>query len=669
MVKIEIINCGNEGSDEEICAKELEAKLKAQFQKTSASGNIYILTNVLLYGFYNNEIDIIVLGELDNFKTEMYCKSKTVNEYDVDEKKLEVDIKDFCFTIELKKHAPSFVTTDPIAGIIVQYKDSKYEEKVSNQSNNQKNGLLKTLLKQFSGHAPRIINMIWLRNVNNASEINNTTCPNVLYGDFPIKKFWETSTTVSKNFMPILDVNNPNQATLSASGSKMDSIKKIIEKISKQPVFKGQITRQKIERITDDKINITLNDLSYEKGLLVFRGKAGTGKTSALLRIAYLLKEEKNARCLILSYNRALVGDMFRTFAFFPREKRPDGKMIQVSTMQKFFNSIMPAFNIPVPQFGKNYKKEYDQAMSQLNQKLADEDDVKLLRMEKPELYWDYILVDEAQDWTDDEKEVIMKLYADGHLIIADGVDQIVRNGTAPQNWLYGLKKDDFDRKDYKIGLRQTSNLIEFVNSYSAINNMEWTVNMPSDGNLGGVIKVYSTENFMNNFENLMVGIKNSLTASNNEPYDLLMLTTRMFVEKNKINEDIFSKKYSSILKQIKLPIFDGVNSNEREDYPIDQMRVYRYESCRGLEGWTAICLDFDGFLAQKANDYIDVPDMGAVNSLEERKKEYVNYWALMPLTRPINELIITVTDLNSTLAQQLRTLKQQHKDSIQLYI
>ncbi len=669
MVNIEIKNCGNPNSDEEKCAIELKDKLNNHFQNTSAKGKIFILTNVLLYGFYNNEIDIIVLGDLDNYKTRMYCKSKTSKGYDVDERQLEVEIKDFCFVIELKKHGPAYVTTDINTGIIVEYEDTKRKEKVSNQNNNQKNGLLKTLIKKYNGNVPRIVNMIWLRNVENAAQINNNTVPNVLYGDFPINKLWETSITVSKEFLPTLDENDPNIATLSASGSNYNSIKNIINKISERPVFKGQITRQRIERITDDKINITLNDLHYEKGLLVFKGKAGTGKTSALLRIAYLLKEEKNARCLILTYNRALVGDMFRTFAFFQREKRPDGKMIQVSTMQKFFNSIMPYFGIDVPQFGENYKKEYDEAMSQLNQKLADEDDVQLLRMEMPELQWDYILVDEAQDWTDDEKEVIMKLYADGHLIIADGVDQIVRNGNAPQNWIYGLKKNEFEKKDYKIGLRQASNLIEFVNSYSEINNMGWNVNLPTDGNLGGIIKVYSTDYFMNNFESLMTGIKNSLTSSKNEPYDLLMLTTRKFVEKNKFNEDIFSKKYNDILKRLKLSVFDGVNSNEREDYPIDQMRVYRYESCRGLEGWTTICLDFDGFLAQKANDYIDVPDPGAVNSQEERKKEFVNFWSLMPLTRPINELIITVTDLNSILAQQLRTLKQQHKDSINLYI
>ena len=43
-------------------------------------------------------------------------------------------------------------------------------------------------------------------------------------------------------------------------------------------------------------------------------------------------------------------------------------------------------------------------------------------------LDWDYILIDEAQDWEEEEKEILFKIYGPNRILVADGIDQFMRS-------------------------------------------------------------------------------------------------------------------------------------------------------------------------------------------------------------------------------------------------
>ena len=76
---------------------------------------------------------------------------------------------------------------------------------------------------------------------------------------------------------------------------------------------------------------------------------------------------------------------------------------------------------------------EYLEAMSQ--------EDIKKIKSESfIKLNWDYILIDEAQDWPTSERDLFYKLYGHKSLIIADGIDQNIRNNVP--GWLEQNKEE-----------------------------------------------------------------------------------------------------------------------------------------------------------------------------------------------------------------------------------
>jgi hypothetical protein len=107
-----------------------------------------------------------------------------------------------------------------------------------------------------------------------------------------------------------------------------------------------------------------------------------------------------------------------------------------------------------------------------------------------------------------------------------------------------------------------------------------------------------------------------------------------------------------------------------REVFPSDpnQFRVLQYDSCRGLEGWTVVCLHFDEFINYKKETFIDEEEPGQISfeSPEEKRKIFAHRWAMIPLTRAIDTIIITINDPESEYAQILRDISLKHPDYIE---
>ena len=50
----------------------------------------------------------------------------------------------------------------------------------------------------------------------------------------------------------------------------------------------------------------------------------------------------------------------------------------------------------------------------------------------------------------------------------------------------------------------------------------------------------------------------------------------------------------------------------------------------------------------------------------EKMKERYAMLWTMMPLTRPIDTLVITLKDSNSKVGQILKTLANKHPDYVE---
>lgn len=145
-----------------------------------------------------------------------------------------------------------------------------------------------------------------------------------------------------------------------------------------------------------------------------------------------------------------------------------------------------------------DYDKNYNKYLDDLNTyiiDLCDQSDIQYL-LDKSENYigWDYIFIDEAQDFSDKEKEILFKIYGPNRLIIADGVDQFMRFDKR-QEWGKGINTNSiFKPKEMKLERRQKANLVNFVNSFAKLAGIEWSVK-PNRQLPGGKVKIYKTYN------------------------------------------------------------------------------------------------------------------------------------------------------------------------------
>ena len=99
----------------------------------------------------------------------------------------------------------------------------------------------------------------------------------------------------------------------------------------------------------------------------------------------------------------------------------------------------------------------------------------------------------------------------------------------------------------------------------------------------------------------------------------------------------------------------------------LDSHRLLQYESCRGLEGWTVVNLDFDEFVRYKMETFVEKETFElALESFEEKRDRSVYLWALIPLTRAIDTLVITLKRKESYVGKVLKEIQLENQDFIE---
>jgi hypothetical protein len=197
---------------------------------------------------------------------------------------------------------------------------------------------------------------------------------------------------------------------------------------------------------------------------------------------------------------------------------------------------------------------------------------------------------------------------------------------------------------------------VAFVNSVAAEMGINWSINADKDF-IGG--KVVIRRNYDQNYHQQLVQYCKEQHCEN---YDILFL-----VPPTMVTNGCF--KNMDTWKKAGIKVFDGTNAYNREKYSIkvDECRLFQYESCRGLEGWVTICLQFDQIFEEKMKDYQDIgnDDALVMESFEERRWKYVCMWMLMPLTRAIDRLVITLKNPESEIGRILKKVAEKQPDFV----
>lgn len=658
-VKIEFIGHGDEDSDEYRAGKYLEKLFFDELPK-DIDGKIIITVNQTIPGGDVKDFDVIVMGEFKDYNCPI-----------IDD----VLIHEFCFIFETKSHESRDIE---MQGTILKVRyNGKYSD-VTTQSEKQKYAL-KKYFNRCLNNAPFIENFIWLREVSgeelfflNNGETDNILSKNISLGTLFRRSFDLRHIPRSHPRYPSFQRNNKGEGTSSHyhafnlnSDLKLSSMKDCFDVFQKVKSGQSALTRKKLELLTKKILNDQIYANSIGKKLVIVSGRAGTGKTIKLIRIAFDLALNHNKRCLILTYNHALVGDLRRMIALAEIPDGIDHRTVKVKTLHKFFRDLAVGFKIIEKH--KDFIGSYDQNLSDLyeciNAGLIETRDIQdIMISHYEEVGWDYILIDEGQDWGDKEKFILYKIFGSNKLIVADGIDQLIRDQNKC-NWTIGESGQVDNYKTHeKICLRQKSNLVSFVNLYAKQRGLNWELGVRQELNGGKIIiatKPYDST--------LHKRIYDRCKEDGNSAFDLL------FFAPPKLVKNIKGCKSFALFNQYAeqgIKLWDGTRDELREEYSFDlnEHRLLQYDSCRGLEGWAAICLDFDEFIKYKRGTFRadKQSDRLGLYSIEEERDNFVSLWSLIPLTRAIDTLVITLSDKESDISKDLRKLYEEHQDYIE---
>ena len=606
--------------------------LKRILSEVNSDGSILIISNLSLPGGeLVKDIDIVVLGCFNDYIITPYHHSSDAT---VDTLK----VHSFCITIELKSHSFDDVDINQLGGVSVKY-DRKPEHDVVAQSRKQRDSLRNVLYRTIRIE-PWVTNLIWLKNVDESQVSHNKDGWNVLFKSFCADQFFITAANYRS--VNVDKFHSKENVLYSFKKDLNKEISNAFDLFLKSSKPKDNLSREKFEYITNrgEPVEIINND-----HLNILRGRAGTGKTIQLIRFAYKEVVDNHKRCLLLTYNHALASDIKRIAYYCDF---PDGteEAFSVRTIHSYFFELMETNGLDVPISDEYFEANYTSKLTELS---------SFDNIVTP-VVWDYVLIDEAQDCKNEEFFLWNKIYREGQIVIADGVDQFVRNSVA-HSWNRVFPSDLITTHEFTVSKRQKTNIVSFVNAFARDAQLNWRVE-ENDELPGGRVIVTNRFN-----KELFDDLKEKLTTSGNIMYDMLFLVDSI------MGSDTYLPNVINGLRKIGIKIFNGAQYDNRAKYSIDpeECRLYNYNSCRGIEGWTVVCLNLDVMVKEKLKYAPAIPRnlLDSEQSYNARRERDVYRWMLMPLTRAIDTLVITLYDVNSSIGKQLHRLHLERPDYV----
>lgn len=663
MVEVSIKNITRDvtgDTREEEAVETLRNSLEQELNRIpSASGRICLLTNVTFGGGSVGELDILMLCDLSGVTFSLYDPD--------DQAQKDVVVQRLCYILEVKDHDYNGVE------ILNNGFNVKYDgvwHPVSSQSRKQRFEF-KKYLERHLGFSPFLYNYIWFREItgNELDSVVLRAMDGISYDDNALPKSFSFKKLVQKTMYVTPDsVSWNKERTMGWMNccSGVDFVSKITEYFTQRRVVVGQLTQNRLNLLSMKEASQEIKDIN-SNNLTLFEGRAGTGKTIKLLQVAIKYKNQ-GKRCILLTFNHALISDINRILFLSGIYSKPDKPTVTTDTLHSFFMELMVLLGIRNNKivddtdeyFNKTgYKKDLKETYDYITESLS-KTELKTFKDTTDCIDWDYILVDEAQDWLEIEKDILYAIYGPERIVVADGVDQFMRTDYKI-DWSDGVI-NEINRKNDEVCLRQKPNLVRFVNGFAQeIGLVDWHVEKNDHYNGGRVIVVkgYSTD--------LHVELLNDGKKANAVPYDILFLVPPQDAP------DGHFVKYD-LYKQNGINLFDGTDPGNREYFSLDNSlcRLYQYDSCRGLEGWSVICYDFDLLIKKKSEIFVSKMQKGEMpcymgGGIHETAMVMTYMWALMPLTRAIDTLVITLSDPNCEIGRILQKMSQdkRHYDGI----
>lgn len=397
------------------------------------------------------------------------------------------------------------------------------------------------------------------------------------------------------------------------------------------------------------------------------RGEGGTGKTVLLAQAAHEAYSSHGKRSLLLTYNHALAADIQRLLAMMAIPSSSEAGGVDVRTVMSFTYSWFSRLGLIEAEEDlefERYPEKCAEALGYIECGAISKSDIEAaMRSDAEQFDYDALIVDEAQDWPQDEADLLARLYGGEKISLADGASQLTRG--AATDWkssVAGRGREGF--RPLRECLRMKANLGEFANAVASRAGLNWEI-LPSTKAAGGRV-IISREPF-HQTSGLHEELLRDAAELGNQPVDFLYCVPTSSVN---IHGNMKVSALALALEQAGKRAWDGVDPVVRKDYPrsVEEHRVLQYESCRGLEGWVTVLDGFDEFWSAKFQEArVTVEGVGAGSSPEQRAAAQAWRWVMIALTRPIDTLVLTLRDPDSPASRTLLRIAEQFPDFVEI--
>jgi hypothetical protein len=589
----------------------------------SAAEHVTIVVAAKCFGCAVQDIDLVVIGNLRKPRPLPPIKGIKDSKY----------VLSFIWTIEVKSHSAERVSF-PGGKVVVPYHGG-IQKDATEQAFKQLHSL-RDYIKRNLNRTPFITSLVWLENVSK-SAFPNIEFINIVGSDSTWSDFLVANAGPHREWL--IRPGNDVIQTFPLTINQQYTITQEICTLFSAPQPSTPLDRKRLERIT----RRVIDDQQYAERLgsqlLLFRGRGGTGKTITLIRLAIDLHLNLLKRVLFLTYNVALVADIKRTLSILQTPVDSDGAVVQVRTVQSFMLELMRDGGI-ISAIDKSALDNYDQHLNSLY------DLISAFSAEDSPAF-DFVFIDEAQDWPERERDIIFLLYGPEKTVVADGVDQLVRSSHAT-DWTARIGNVPKQVVPLRRSLRLKHGLASFANALAeemGLTNWSLQANRELSGGKITVL-VGSLRSLSQPLSELLA----SAESNGNQPVDSLVCVP--FTTK-------FSQHTKHVVEMIGgtgFDIWDGTDDEERRSFAtsVRQMRVVTYESCRGLEGWNVYCLQLDRLYDQKLSLFDGSGDL--LQSQEDAARAYAASWLMIPVTRAIDHLVLHVEAPDHPVAEFLKS-------------
>ncbi len=603
----------------------------------NANDKLLFFVGYMVHGGKVEDIDLVVAGNFTDCRTVQFPYKGSFSSFSV---------KDFVILVEVKEHDPRNIRfTGGIAS--VKYRNREKWKSVTEQSIKQ--------LHSFKNHLEsKRINYSFISNLIYFTQLEHS--------DLPDDGNFIASTTTIEEILYRAHFQfttrrgkQPDEIMMDYSQNSgcFDGLRKIMEEIRPTPM-----DRRKMDLIASGHWRRRwLDDIGKKQ--IIIRGRAGTGKTVALMQLADHAFRKHNKRSLLITYNTALVADLKRLKGLMGI---PDNLLdggISVSTIHSLIGKLARKIGIDCDErFFERFEDIKNRILNYVSEGLLTHEDAEKYKKSSPESFdFDIVFVDEGQDWPDNEIEILRWFFGLENIVVADGVDQFVRThqNTASNGWDRGLKPDTYERHSLRKGVRMKNNLALFMFDMAQhIFKLDtWDVD-PNDNAFGG--RVLILEGDLASRPDIYKKLCEQAQQEGNFPIDIIACVPPAMVNKQ---ESIVGIKYQGA----GIKSWNGCSADiRREVLPSkDEFRIVQYESSRGLEGWTVFLFCFDKFWDLKYRNGIDEGRKQGEMFPEDFARRYAGRWMMIPMSRAIDTLVINLSSQESSIKSDLLRISEGH--------